>query len=112
MKANDYFDKLIEAYSIEPQARTHFLHVLNKYNDGYEELTNTKVSISFIPQGIHGRTVIMKIHGDDFRPLAIKLFADELGLQVMDHLRNVREVIQSDYYEPCVKHVIHFKVKE
>lgn len=112
MKANDYFNKLIEAYSIEPKARTHFIDTLNKYNEGFDDLTNTNVSIMFMPSGIHGRTVIMKIHGDNFRPLAIKLFADELGLEVTDHLRNVREVIKSDYYEPCVKHVIHFKVKE
>ena len=111
-KAKDYFKKLEEASNIEPTARTHFLNTLNKYNDGYNNLTNENVSISFIPYGIHGETVIMKINGDSFRPLAITLFAKELGLKVTDHVRIVREVIQSDYYKPCSKHIIHFKVME
>ena len=112
MMAKDYFRKIKEASNIEPQARTHFLNTLNKYNEGHNDLTNENVSISFLPYGIHGETIIMKINGDIFRPLAITLFAKELGLKVTDHVRIVREVIQSDYYKPCSKHIIHFKVRE
>ena len=112
IKAKSYFKKIKEASDIEPKARTHFLNTLNKYNEGHNDLTNENVSISFIPYGIYGETVIMKINGDSFRPLAITLFARELGLKVMDHVRIVREVIQSDYYKPCSKHIIHFKVRE
>ena len=112
IKAKSYFKKIKEASDIEPKARTHFLNTLNEYNEGHKDLTNENVSISFIPYGIYGETVVMEINGDSFRPLAITLFARELGLKVVDHVRIVREVIQSDYYKPCSKHIIHFKVRE
>ena len=111
MNAVEFFDKLEEYSSLEPRYRTIIIDTINKYNDGHNDLTNTNVRITFMSHGIHGRTIILKIHGDIFRPLSIRYMAHELGLEVKDHYRTVREVIQSDYYEPCVEHTIVFGVK-
>ena len=112
MSGCEFFDKLEEYYMLEPRYRTIIIDTINKYNDGHKDLTNTSVRISFMSHGIHGRTIIIKINGDNFRPLAITLMAKELGLKIINHVLVKREIIQSYYYNPCSKHIIELGVKK